>query len=155
MIDFAVQLSWWNKRSVMERRLIVLTGLMFILSLSLSAVLAVSREREEPGQVAGQEKYCFSKECVTAAADILNRMNSSADPCHDFYNFACGGYIENTVIPDDKSRTSMFTELSDQLNEKVGRVLSKNKLIILTSSSRSEPCWKETSKGRNRSHSRW
>ena len=137
----------------MERRLVVLSGLMFILSLSLSAVLAVSREREEPGQVAGQEKYCFSKECVTAAADILNRMNSSADPCHDFYNFACGGYIENTVIPDDKSRTSMFTELSDQLNEKVGRVLSKNK--ILTSTSRLEPCSKETSKGRNRSHSRW
>ena len=99
----------------MERRLVVLAGLMFLLSLCLSAVLAGSRA----DQVAGQDKYCFSKECVTAAADILHRMNSSADPCHDFYNFACGGYIENTIIPDDKSRSSMFSELSDQLNEKV------------------------------------
>ena len=103
----------------MERRLVVLTGLMFLLSLSLSAVLAVSRDQQDSAQVAGQDKYCFTKECVTAAADILNRMNSSADPCQDFYNFACGGFIENTVIPDDKSRTSMFSELSDQLNEKV------------------------------------
>ena len=45
----------------MERRLVVLTGLMFILSLSLSAVLAVSRDQEDPDQAAGQEKYCFSK----------------------------------------------------------------------------------------------
>ena len=116
-----VEVSWWSKGTVMERRMVVLAGLMFLLSLSLIAVLAVSRENQV-------DQYCFTKECVTAAADILNRMNSSADPCHDFYNFACGGYIENTVIPDDKSRSSMFSELSDQLNEKV--FSSKTVIII-------------------------
>lgn len=140
----------------MERRLVVLTGLMFLLSLSLSAVLAVSRDQQDTGQVAGQDKYCFTKECVTAAADILNRMNSSADPCHDFYNFACGGFIENTVIPDDKSRTSMFSELSDQLNEKVLNINNtKTIIIILTLFSRSEPCWRETSRQQTRSLFRW
>ena len=47
-------------------------------------------------------------------------MDSDVDPCQDFYNFACGGYIEKTVIPDDKSRASMFSDLSDNLNEQVG-----------------------------------
>ena len=122
----------------MERRLVVLTGLLFILSLSLSAVLAVSRDDREQ-VVVGQDQYCLTKECVTAAADILRRMNSSADPCHDFYNFACGGYIENTVIPDDKARQSMFSELSDQLNEKV-LVSSKPVIIILSLCSRLGPC---------------
>ena len=41
------------------------------------------------------------------------------DPCEDFYNFACGGFIQNKVIPDDKSKYSAFTELSDKLNEQV------------------------------------
>ena len=136
----------------MERRLVVLAGLMFLLSLCLSAVLAGSRA----DQVAGQDKYCFSKECVTAAADILNRMNSSADPCQDFYNFACGGFIENTLIPHDRSITSMLSELSDQLDQKVWVVFWKKiQISILTLCCRSESCWRKTSKRQTRSLSRW
>ena len=93
----------------MERRLAAVT---VTVSLCLSAVMA--------GPV--DDKYCLTKECVTAAAEILNRMDRKVDPCHDFYNFACGGYIENNVIPDDKSRSSMFSELSDKLQEQVSRV---------------------------------
>ena len=37
-----VEVSWWSKGTVMERRMVVLAGLMFLLSLSLIAVLAVS-----------------------------------------------------------------------------------------------------------------
>ena len=69
------------------------------------------------------EGFCVSKECITAAADLLENMDDSVDPCEDFYNFACGGFIENKVIPDDKSKFSSFTVLSDKLNEQV--VLSK------------------------------
>ena len=139
----------------MERRLVVLTGLMFLLSLSLSAVMALSDQRSDLG-LAGQDKYCFSKECVTAAADILNRMNSSADPCQDFYNFACGGFIENTLIPHDRSITSMLSELSDQLDQKVWVVFWKKiQISILTLCCRSESCWRKTSKRRTRSLSRW
>ena len=63
--------------------------------------------------------YCVSKECITAAADLLENMDETVDPCEDFYNFACGGFIENKVIPDDKSKFSSFTVLSDKLNEQV------------------------------------
>ena len=99
----------------MERRLIVLLGLMVLLSQCLSLVLAMSRS-----QVDEEQDLCLTKECVTAAAEILGRMDSEVDPCQDFYKFACGGYIEKTVIPDDKSRASMFSDLSDNLNEQVG-----------------------------------
>lgn len=37
--------------------------------------------------------------------------------------FACGGYLEKTVIPEDRSRTSMFSEVGDKLNQQLkGRV---------------------------------
>ena len=144
-----VEVSWWSKGTVMERRMVVLAGLMFLLSLSLIAVLVVFREDQV-------DQYCFTKECVTAAADILNRMNSSADPCQDFYNFACGGFIENTVIPHDRSITSMLSELSDQLDQKVWVVFWKKiQISILTLCCRSESCWRKSSKRRTRSLSRW
>ena len=46
---------------------------------------------------------CLSEGCVVAAGDLLTQMDRNVDPCQDFYNFACGGYIANTVLPQDKT----------------------------------------------------
>ncbi|KAF9972502.1 hypothetical protein BGZ73_004362 [Actinomortierella ambigua] len=36
-------------------------------------------------------------------------MNPKADPCTDFYEFSCGGFIEKTAIPEGKSQIGSFT----------------------------------------------
>ena len=65
-------------------------------------------------------EYCMTPGCVQAAADILSNMDHSVNPCEDFYQFACGGFIEKTVIPDDRTRMSSFSVLSDELLTQVG-----------------------------------
>ena len=37
---------------------------------------------------------CQTPECYETTAMIGAKMNFSADPCNDFYNFACGGRYE-------------------------------------------------------------
>ena len=65
-------------------------------------------------------EYCMTPGCVQAASDILSNMDHSVNPCEDFYQFACGGFIEKTVIPDDRTRMSSFSVLSDELLTQVG-----------------------------------
>lgn len=59
---------------------------------------------------------CLTSGCITAASRILNAINSSAEPCNDFYEFACGNFIKNTFIPDDKLIVDTFTELADYID---------------------------------------
>ena len=46
-------------------------------------------------------------------------MNSDVEPCDDFYKFACGGFLKNTIIPDDKVSMNTFSIISDKLQEQL------------------------------------
>ncbi|KAG8284119.1 Membrane metallo-endopeptidase-like 1 [Homalodisca vitripennis] len=42
-------------------------------------------------------------------------MNQSANPCVDFFQFACGAWNKKHQIPEDRGSISVFEVLSDQL----------------------------------------
>ena len=48
------------------------------------------------------DKVCQTEGCRQQTADLLKQMDRTVDPCQDFYQFACGGYINRTVVPKDK-----------------------------------------------------
>lgn len=79
-----------------------------------------------------QESTCLTPGCVTAASAIINAMDTSVDPCQDFYRFSCGNWVDNQVIPDDRTSVSIFSILQDDLNNKLrGKKTNKEKLMLI------------------------
>ncbi|XP_030381091.1 neprilysin-1 [Scaptodrosophila lebanonensis] len=62
----------------------------------------------------GQDNICMTQECVRTAASLLSAMDMTADPCEDFFQYACGTWNKMHPIPEDRSSISTFEVLSDQ-----------------------------------------
>merc|ERR1719186_2525350 len=76
-------------------------------------------------QAPAGSNYCLTKDCVNAASDMIRAMDETADPCTDFYQFACGNFIQETVIPEDKAVVSAFSMLEDKLNKRLKKLFEE------------------------------
>lgn len=67
---------------------------------------------------------CQTAGCLQAAANVLQYINVSDDPCNDFYDFACGKFISETTLTEDKYTEGSFSLLSDQMQKQLRQLIN-------------------------------
>uniref|UniRef100_A0A3P9N4L0 Neprilysin n=1 Tax=Poecilia reticulata TaxID=8081 RepID=A0A3P9N4L0_POERE len=99
----------------LEIGLITVVSLLFIVIVALVILFATQKTDE----------ICTTADCTQSASRLIENMDATVDPCDNFYQYACGGWLKKNIIPETSSRHSTFDILRDDLEVILKGVLEK------------------------------
>jgi endothelin-converting enzyme/putative endopeptidase len=79
--------------------------------LAFAGITFLAKAQEHPAAAAPAADRPATSFPYTPGLDV-NSMDRIADPCVDFYQYACGGWIKNNPIPADQARWSVYGKLA-------------------------------------------
>ncbi|KAF9567593.1 zincin [Agrocybe pediades] len=97
-----------------------------VASTSVSTITATSTYTLPPPPIPTskpEEKACLEPHCVILSASILSSIDSSQDPCENFYDFANGGWLASHPLPADKGSFGIFEALALENRQIVRKIL--------------------------------
>lgn len=71
-----------------------------------------------------KNNVCVTTDCAKYAEEMVEKIDYTIDACDDFYSFACGQFIRNTRIPEDKVSVNTFTIIEDVLQDQLKTIVA-------------------------------
>lgn len=71
-----------------------------------------------------QNNICTNEICEMESIKMISYMNQNVNACDDFYQFACGQYLQNTKLPADRDLEISVTQVQDKVDEQLQSILT-------------------------------
>ena len=72
---------------------------------------------------------CQTPECTKVSEYIKNSIDPAVNPCDDFFEFSCGGWIKQNPIPKSYNDYSTFTKLSKLIEDELRELLQGSNML--------------------------
>lgn len=132
---------YWLKEKKSSSVVCILTGIIII---AAAIILVIYHVRPAPPittslatiegavniNVSQKTEICSTPQCVQESIKILSAINFSVDPCDDFYDFACGNFVNTTQIPDHKNEVDTITENVDEVQLDLKNILEDTNRLV-------------------------
>ncbi|KAF5391824.1 hypothetical protein D9757_001795 [Collybiopsis confluens] len=70
-----------------------------------------------------EDPPCLSADCIVLSASILSSLDTTQDPCENFYEYANGGWLRAHPLPADKGSFGNFEALAQDNEHLIQRIL--------------------------------
>ncbi|KAJ8306664.1 hypothetical protein KUTeg_015705 [Tegillarca granosa] len=80
--------------------------------------------------VRSKHKLCDTPTCKEASAYIVGKMNLSADPCDNFYNYVCGSWLKNLKVPKSRAKYNVFSIISDENDAHLKKIINDSSYTL-------------------------
>ncbi|KAK7793461.1 hypothetical protein R5R35_011644 [Gryllus longicercus] len=71
------------------------------------------------------KNVCQTQQCKEAASTLLESMNKDVDACEDFYQFACGKWVQKHPVPPTESHRNQFDLVMEKLDYQLKDILEE------------------------------
>lgn len=68
---------------------------------------------------------CQTETCKNISERISANLDQTVDPCDDFYEFACGGWISKKKIPSCENEITSFTVLTKTIENQIHELIKQ------------------------------
>ena len=125
-----------TKAPVLElrgREVIFAIAVFFLFSMCVGLVIVLATKPIVPGSEPtkrsshvkkANDRMCLTKACMAKAVNIMEALNTTSDPCDNFYEYACTGWLSKTSLPADEEVYSIDNEIKERVDMELHALLT-------------------------------
>lgn len=106
--------------------LLLIFFIFFIFNVQSKQLKCTSEYFKQPKSATKDSKVnvCQSASCTAAGKSMYQAIDFCADPCEDFFAFACGIWVADHPLSEDSSGNNTFTLMTSDLDELLKQLLT-------------------------------